>query len=206
MMNARSRCARRRRRLAPLALDIVFARGAGRPLAPAALAAALACVHLFSSPGEVGLYLAPSFALFLSLLLIALFDAAYFIIPDGPIGLLGAVGLATTLAADPAETPSRLVAAGAGYAALRLVALGYAKWSKVEGVGEGDARLFAIAGLFVGFRGLPGCLVFAVLSALIAALIALRAERLKDANEPIPFGPHLALGLWLVWSIGPLEI
>lgn len=198
-------CERRRRALAPLARDILRGRGAGRPLAPAAWIAIFSLVYLFAQASQLGWFLAPSLALAAGLSLIALFDARYFVIPDGPVWFLFFSGAATALVGAPQEAPARIAAAAAGYAALRLVAFAYEAWRGFPGVGQGDAKLFAVAGLWLGFRGLPSCLLYAVISALAAAVAALRAGTLASAREPIPFGPHLALGLWLVWTLGPIE-
>jgi leader peptidase (prepilin peptidase)/N-methyltransferase len=73
------------------------------------------------------------------------------------------------------------------------------------GVGGGDARLFAVTGLWLGLSALPGCLIYASLSALAAAIISLRRGVIADSQAPLPFGPHLALGLWLSYTLGPLE-
>jgi leader peptidase (prepilin peptidase)/N-methyltransferase len=127
------------------------------------------------------------------------------VIPDGPLLALGATGVASALATAPAEAAGHIAAGAAGYVALRLVALVYETLRGAAGVGQGDARLYAVAGLWLGFPGLPGCLVFGVLSALVAAAISIRQGTLESARQPIPFGPHLALGIWLVWVIGPLE-
>ncbi|WP_457797479.1 prepilin peptidase [Methylocystis sp. S23] len=184
---------------------MLFARGDGRPLAPAAWAAIFALLaHLAEGPA-VGYFLAPSFALLAGLSLIALFDARYFVIPDGPLLALGLCGVATALASAPQETPARLAAGAAAYASLRLVAYCYEALRGAPGVGEGDARLFALAGIWIGFPGLPSALVYSVFSALLSAVVAMRQGALESARHPIPFGPHLALGLWLVWVFGPLE-
>lgn len=198
-------CRRRRRRLSPLAADITLARGGGRAFAPAAWMAGLAALYLLAQAPQVGAYLLPSAALLAGLCLIALFDAAYFVIPDGPIWVLSVIGLAMILIAEPAEAPARLAAAGLGYVSLRLVAGLYERWRGFPGVGQGDARLFAVAGLWLGFRGLPSALILAALSALISAILSMRGGKALSARDPIPFGPHLALGFWLVWTIGPLE-
>jgi len=198
-------CRRRRDALRATAGDILRARGDGRPLAPAALAAFLSLAALFAQSADLGLFLPPSLILFAGLCLIALFDARYFVIPDGPLLVLGACGLAMSLASAPQETPARLAAAAAGYASIRIVAMAYERLRGTPGVGEGDAKLFALAGLWLGFPGLPGCLIYGVVSALLSAIVAIRQGSLDDARQPIPFGPHLALGVWLVWVFGPLE-
>lgn len=198
-------CKRRRKALAPLARNIALAREEGRALAPAAWASFFALLVLLAQGADAGFYLIPSLALFAGLWLISLFDARYFVIPDGPLVVLAAGGLVTTLAGAPEETVARLAAGAAGYAALRLVANAYEAVRGAPGVGAGDAKLFALAGLWLGFSALPSCLVYAAFSAMASAVIAARQGLLQGARQPIPFGPHLALGLWLAWVFGPLE-
>lgn len=205
-------CARRRRALAPLARDAICARGAGRALAPAVWAAVLGFFYLLAQPAEPRLFIVPSLVIFPSLALLAalclisLFDARYFVIPDGPVLFLALTGAATTLASAPEEAASRLAATVTGFLALRLFGRAYEALRGTPGVGEGDAKLFGVAGLWLGFAGLPSCLIYAALSALVAAAFAAWRELLRNPREPIAFGPHLALGLWLVWSVGPLEL
>lgn len=175
-------------------------------LAPAAWAAFLGLFRLFAELGELRLFLLPSLVLFTALCLVSLFDARYFVIPDGPVLFLALTGAATILASAPEEAASRLAAAAAGLAALRLFGRVYEALRGTPGVGEGDAKLFGVAGLWLGFAGLPSCLIYAALSALIAAALAAWRGVLRSPREPIAFGPHLALGLWLVWSVGPLEM
>jgi leader peptidase (prepilin peptidase) / N-methyltransferase len=204
LLSPRPGCARRRRALWPLASDIMRGRGEGQPLTLTAwLSLFLLCVFLAQAPAA--LTAVSSLALFLGLCLIALFDARYLLIPDGPLVFLLLAGLATCLATAPHEIGARLTAAALGFAALRFVAAAYEAVRGSPGVGEGDARLFAAAGLWLGFAGLPSCLIYGVLSALVAAVVGLRQGLLEDARAPLPFGPHLAFGLWLCWTIGPLE-
>lgn len=198
-------CRRRRRALAPLLRDILFGRREGRALTPAAWMAGFAFLALLAQSSDVGLFLIPSLVLLPALGLIALYDARYFVIPDGPVLFLGLSGIATFLIGAPQEAASRLAAGAVGYASMRIVALAYEAFRGAPGVGEGDAKLYALAGIWLGFAGLPSSLIYAVFSALISAVVALRQGTLDDARQPIPFGPHLALGLWLVWVFGPLE-
>ncbi|MDJ0447690.1 A24 family peptidase [Methylocystis sp. JR02] len=200
-----ARCRRRRRALAPVARDIFLWRGDGRALAPAAWAAACALLALLGQWADIGFFLVPSFMLLPALGLIALYDARYFVIPDGPVLFLGLCGFGTFLVGAPQEAATRLAAGAAGYASMRLVAFAYEALRGAPGVGEGDAKLYALAGIWLGFAGLPSSLIYAVFSALISAVVALRQGALENARQPIPFGPHLALGLWLVWVFGPLE-
>lgn len=153
----------------------------------------------------LGWYAAASVALFCGLCVIVLFDVEYLVIPDGPLLFLFAVGVATTLLGAPEELWSRLICAFGAWAALRLFSLGYERWRGFAGLGAADPKLFGVAGLWLGLQALPGCLLISAVSGLISAAILMRERQSIDERQPIPFGPHLALGLWLSWSLGPLE-
>jgi leader peptidase (prepilin peptidase)/N-methyltransferase len=75
-----------------------------------------------------------------------------------------------------------------------------------DGLGQGDVKFAAAAVLWLGLEGLPGLLLAAVVSAL-ASLLILRAQGyVLHGQLAISFGPHLALGLWLIWVFGPLQL
>ena len=150
-------------------------------------------------------YIAPSIALFCGLSVIVVFDIEYLIIPDAPLLFLFATGVVTTLLGVPGELWSRLVCALAAWAALSLFAAAYERWRGFPGLGAADPKLFAIAGLWLGFQALPGCLLVAALSGLLSAAILMRERRLTSSDQLMPFGPHLALAIWLAWTFGPLE-
>jgi len=63
-----------------------------------------------------------------------------------------------------------------------------------EGLGLGDAKLFAAAGAWVGLGYLPAVLLLAAGGALAVALIARRGPQ-----DAIAFGPWLAAAFWVVW-------
>lgn len=203
-MMARSlrRCARLR---APAWL-ILTAKGEGRALAHVAWAALAGAALLLPEAGSLGWWSLPTLALFCGLALVALFDARYLLIPDGPLLLLLLCGLALLPWLEPAEIADRLAAAVCGFATLRLAELAYERLRGHPGLGPADARLFGLAGLWLGLAALPGCLLVACASALLSALIATRGRLLSEARRPLPFGPHLALGFWLAWVLGPFEV
>ena len=196
--------ARRRALLRETAVAISTARGEARALAHVAWIALAALAYAFLEPASLGWWAAPTSVLFGALALAALFDARFLIIPDGPLILLLLLGLAM-LPPDGHEATLRLAAAVGGYGALRAIDAAYRLLRGRDGLGLADAHLLGIAGLWLGPAALPGCLLVATLSAFVSALIAARDGALGDMTRPIPFGPHLALGFWLCWSLGPLE-
>ncbi|ATQ70140.1 prepilin peptidase [Methylosinus trichosporium OB3b] len=183
---------------------ILLAQGDGRSLAHVAWIALAGAGLLLVDAGSLGWWGLPTLALLAALALVALFDARYLLIPDGPLLALLLWGVALLPFLEMSAILDRLAAAGAGYAALRGADLVYARLRGHAGLGPADSRLFALAGLWLGLAALPGCLLIACGSALISVLLERRA--LVDAREPFPFGPHLALGFWMSWCVGPFEL
>ena len=133
------------------------------------------------------------------LLALGWIDARHWLLPDALTLPLVVAGLAAALALDPADFAARLFGAVAGYLALRGVAWLYRRWRGRDGLGEGDAKLLAAAGAWVGAAALPQVILIAALAGLLAALcLRLAGVRLGPASA-LPFGPFLALATWLVW-------
>jgi leader peptidase (prepilin peptidase)/N-methyltransferase len=196
---------RRWRRLGTCALATLRAEKGSRAHSHVLWLGLAGAVVLGAQPDALGWYAAPSLALLGGLSVIVLFDIEYFVIPDGPLLFLLGTGVLTLLLGAREELWSRLACALGAWAALRLLALGYERWRGVTGLGAADPKLFGIAGLWLGLHALPGCLLISAISGLISAAILLRERQLTDGGQPLPFGPHLALGLWLSWVLGPLE-
>lgn len=140
------------------------------------------------------------------LLVLAWIDARSWLLPDVltlPLILTG-LGAAALLA--PETLFGRAFGAALGYASLETLAWIYRKARGGEGLGGGDAKLFAAAGAWVGAGALPSVILVAALAALLAALLLRLAGIRLAARSAIPFGPFLALALWLVWLLGPLSL
>jgi leader peptidase (prepilin peptidase)/N-methyltransferase len=99
---------------------------------------------------------------------------------------------------------SAVIGAAAGAVFILLVRWGYAAIRHREGIGLGDVKLFAAGGAWVGWAGLPSVLLVAALFALASALLGYVGKDRLRADERVPFGTFLCLGIWLVWLYGPL--
>jgi leader peptidase (prepilin peptidase) / N-methyltransferase len=66
---------------------------------------------------------------------------------------------------------------------------------KIQGLGLGDVKFLAAAGLWVGVTGLPLLLLVAALTALVYAGIMQSTGRQLSGQTSRSFGPFLALGL-----------
>jgi len=140
-----------------------------------------------------------------SLLALAWIDRDHLRLPDALTLPLVALGLLATWWLDPDAAADHALAAAAGYLAFRGVALAYRLLRQREGLGQGDAKLLAASGAWVGLAGLPTV----VLGAAVIALSMTLAQRLFQrhaADTPIPFGPYLALATWLVRLYGAAEL
>lgn len=99
-----------------------------------------------------------------------------------------------------------IVGALVGYAAFTLTAAAYRALRGRDGLGGGDAVLLAAAGSWVGWHGLPSVVLIASVAGLVEALARRLAGTELRSDTRIAFGPHLALGFWLVWLYGPLTL
>jgi leader peptidase (prepilin peptidase)/N-methyltransferase len=71
----------------------------------------------------------------------------------------------------------------------------YFSLRKIQGLGLGDVKFLAAAGIWVGVAGLPVLLMIAALTALACAGVMQLAGRQLTGQTSISFGPFLAIGL-----------
>lgn len=142
-----------------------------------------------------------------TLLALAWIDLRHLLLPDVLTLPLVLAGLAATWWLDPSATVDHALGAMLGYLLLRGVELGYRALRGRDGLGQGDAKLMAAAGAWVGWQGLPFVLVAAALCGIVLAVAMHLARRDADqriGDAPIPFGPCIALALWGVWLTLPI--
>jgi leader peptidase (prepilin peptidase) / N-methyltransferase len=137
-----------------------------------------------------------------TLLALAWIDVRHMRLPDALTLSLVAMGILFEALIDPDRIASHVVGAIAGYVGFRAVACGYRVWRGQDGLGAGDAKLLAAAGAWVGWAGLPSVVFIAAFLGIIAVLLLRLMGRTIEANTPVPFGPYLALALWLVRLYG----
>jgi len=83
------------------------------------------------------------------------------------------------------------IGAVVGYGAFRLIAVAFEKLRGVEGLGQGDAKLLAATGAWLGWQALAPAIFIAALSALGIVLIMHLSGKKMTAQTSIPFGPAL---------------
>jgi leader peptidase (prepilin peptidase) / N-methyltransferase len=126
-----------------------------------------------------------------ALLCAAWIDAENFRLPDAitlPL-LLG--GLAVTYLEAPPALYNHAAAAAVGYFGFRGLDALYRLARGRGGLGQGDAKLLAAAGAWLGLTALP----WVITGAGVAGIVLVLALRHR-ADQPIPFGPALALAFF----------
>jgi leader peptidase (prepilin peptidase)/N-methyltransferase len=140
------------------------------------------------------------------LLALAWIDIRRWILPDALTLPLIVAGLLAALATEPDALVERALGAALGYVALWTVAWLYRRLRGREGLGQGDAKLFAAAGAWLGALALPQVILVAAIAALLtAAALRLYGTEIR-AHSALPFGPFLALAIWALWLFGPLPL
>ncbi len=126
-------------------------------------------------------------------------DIDRLILPDIlTLGLL-VIGLGIAALSGPDILLRHAIGAACGYVFLSLVARAYRQMRNRTGLGQGDAKLFAAAGAWLGWAPLPWVMIGAALAALAFAGVLALLRRPAAINQPLAFGPFLAIGVWTAW-------
>ncbi|WDI31255.1 A24 family peptidase [Hyphococcus flavus] len=117
------------------------------------------------------------------------FETGY--LPDALTIPLIILGLAANVIDLFTSFPNALIGAAVGYLVFRLIGAAFHRLRGLEGLGQGDAKLLAALGAWLGWLALAPIVFTAAILAL-GAVGALRLSGKKIAGDtPIPFGPAL---------------
>ncbi len=136
-----------------------------------------------------------------ALVVITFIDYDHQIIPD-VISLPGiAVGFLCSFLGHWLGWLDSLIGILVGGGILYVVAYGYEKLTKREGMGGGDIKLLAMIGAFLGWKAILPVIFF---SSLLGTFVGVPAMLIKkgDTRFAIPFGPFLAVAalVYLFWG------
>ena len=87
-----------------------------------------------------------------------------------------------------------------GYVVFWLIGFAYFQLRGVDGLGQGDAKLLAAAGAWLGPTALPWVVLLAATGALVWAL-----AKGRELTMPLAFGPWLASSFWALWIAGLVQ-
>jgi leader peptidase (prepilin peptidase)/N-methyltransferase len=137
-----------------------------------------------------------------TLLALALIDAETFLLPDiltQALLWMGLIGSALSL--TPTSLMHSLGGAVLGYGLLWLVSECFEKLAGKEGMGQGDLKLLAGLGAWVGIWSLLPLILLASVSGLIFGVVQKFRGQLGH-NGHFPFGPFLALSGFACFFLG----
>ncbi len=164
-------------------------------LAAVAVAAAAFCAD--GNGGQVWI----DAALGWTLLCAAWIDAETFRLPDSITLSLILIGLVVTWFLNGSAIFNHAAAAALGYGSFRLLDMIYFSLRKRHGLGQGDAKLLAAAGAWLGLAVLPYVVVSAGIIGICIAILSRRTGGLRG-EQMIAFGPALALAFFLLQITG----
>ncbi|WP_411820273.1 prepilin peptidase [Hyphococcus formosus] len=149
---------------------------------------AIGSVVLFGFTVTAGL--AAIFLLFLVTLAAIDFETSY--LPDALTLPLVALGIITNAVDLFVPFLDAVIGAVAGYAVFRLIDIVFTKLRGIEGLGQGDAKLLAAIGAWLGWAALaPTVFVAAMLGLVSVGIIRLKGHPVTS-DMAIAFGPALA--------------
>lgn len=140
------------------------------------------------------------------LIALSAIDRRAMLLPDALTLPLVLAGLAVTYLVAPGAVVHHAGGALAGFALIAAVGWAYRRLRGRDGIGLGDAKLAAAAGAWVSWSGLPSVILIASLSGIAFVVLSWFLGSRQPLEARIPFGPHLAVGIWIVWLHGPVLI
>ena len=133
----------------------------------------------------------------LSFIIIFFIDLKHFIIPNVLTFSMMVLGFVKSF--DPNLNPmfpnyiNSLIGGIIGYGIIWSIIFFYKQIRKKEGMGLGDAKLFAVIGFWFGWISIP----FIIFLSSVIALISVVPDLMKNSKKmstQIPFGPYIILG------------
>ncbi len=106
------------------------------------------------------------------------------------------LGLITNVYGGFTDLTAAVVGAVAGYLFLWTTYWGFKLLTGKEGMGYGDFKLLAAIGAWLGWQVLPAAVLIAAGVGLLYA-VATGVTGRREAAQPIPFGPFLAVAGWV---------
>lgn len=142
----------------------------------------------------------------LAVLAIAVVDGQRFLVPDSLNAAALMLGLACSVVTGQGEPVAALTGAMLRAASLALIFLGlrliFVRLRGRHGLGVGDVKLAAVAGVWLDWPLMPVAIEIAAISALSVYLLRRYVLRhpLK-ASSRLPFGLHFAPAIWIAWLL-----
>jgi leader peptidase (prepilin peptidase)/N-methyltransferase len=138
--------------------------------------------------------------LLLSIVIImAAIDAREMILPNRLNALFAASGVGQAVLVGHPQFADAALGAALGFATLSGIAALFRQVRGVEGLGFGDQKFAAAAGIWIGWDQIAPMLLIASCSALAFSITRSLKQGTFDRATRLPFGPFLGLGVVVCW-------
>jgi leader peptidase (prepilin peptidase)/N-methyltransferase len=136
------------------------------------------------------------------LLALSLIDLDHFLLPD--VMTLSAIWIGLFINAFELLVPAReaILGAACGWVILAAINTVYKLISNRDGIGQGDWKLAAAIGAWLGLNGLLSTVLIAFLFGAIVGILLLVVS-FRNRRTHVPFGPFLAVGGIIATFHGP---
>ena len=131
-----------------------------------------------------------------ALITLTFIDVDHHLLPDSITLPLLWLGLLLNTQGVFVSLESAVFGAVAGYLVLWSVYWAFKLLTGKEGMGYGDFKLLAAIGAWGGFQILPLVILLSSVVGVVIALLLI-AFRRHQAQNPLPFGPYLAIAGWI---------
>jgi prepilin signal peptidase PulO-like enzyme (type II secretory pathway) len=131
----------------------------------------------------------------------AIIDCRKLILPNHLNALLAVAGIGQAVLIGQPDLADAALGALAGFVVLGAVAATFRHLRGIDGLGFGDQKFAAAAGLWIGWEQIAPMLLIASCSALIFVTIQSAKTRKFDVEARVPFGPFLGLGTAVCWLV-----
>lgn len=138
-----------------------------------------------------------------ALICLTMIDFDHMLLPDQIVLPMLWLGLLININSTIVPLEQAVIGAVAGYMSLYSVCWLFKQLTGKDGMGHGDFKLVALFGAWMGWQLLP---LLILMASFVGAIIgiALMVFKNHQREQPIPFGPYLAISGWitLLWGEG----
>jgi leader peptidase (prepilin peptidase)/N-methyltransferase len=136
-----------------------------------------------------------------TLIALTFIDLDYMLLPDQLTFFLLGLGLLLSLFSVFCNSHDAIIGAIAGYLIFAITQWLFYLVTKKVGMGQGDYKLLAGLGAFLGWQMLPIIILLASLSGILFTFTHMAIKH-QFKSVPLPFGPYLAVAGWisLMWG------
>ena len=149
----------------------------------------------------MNIYLLSTCVLACHLAAIAAIDFRRHIIPNALNISLALCGFTVSVFMFDRSPVRIMIESGATLAGLIAISWIYHSVRGRIGIGAGDMKLLGAAAAWVGAAGIPWIILTASISGLLFAAATSISGKDMTGETRIAFGPHLSMGLMLVWLL-----